>query len=59
MENPCLRGAPSALTARLPPELSSSARRPGLSRSPAIDREFRAFEHDPEKWAPVFRKIML
>jgi hypothetical protein len=42
MESPCLRGASSALAARLPPELEKLGEKTGIFSFPAIDREFRA-----------------
>jgi hypothetical protein len=45
MESPCLRGASSALAARLPPELEKLGEKTGIFSFPPSTANF---EHDPE-----------
>src|ERR1700758_5718720 len=56
MESPCLRGAPSALAARLPPELESSVRRPGFV---ALPPSSTAYQSSHVRKAAKVRRIRL
>jgi hypothetical protein len=59
METPCLRGAPSGLAARLPPELKARRKTGILLNSTAIDRVLGQWNTIRKSGNRFSEKIML